>query len=317
LFAFFGMDIRYIRKTKPNKTKRQPTTAAFLVLGLLSVLSTFVFREVSQLSRSDDSSSNVPTTGSTSWPLNWNWNDAGSSPAAALNAEHPVYPYSVIPGGAHSSRELIEAVKREPVVASHYAEFAVGNARVIGIARDTQVYVSYRLGNQIYWTKKRVTLHKGETLLSDGKYLARTRCGNRISEIPTDPTSPSEPEEKVLNHPLPPRIPETTTDSPLPWPIWPSGSAPLLFMPDTPGGRVPGLPFLPLIPCCGSSTGPSQSPSPGPLPQPYPPPVVATPEPTSLVLLTIGFAFLLLFWTFRQPCLIFLSSSLRKRSTRS
>ncbi len=65
--------------------------------------------------------------------------------------------------------------------------------------------------------------------------------------------------------------------------------------PGAPDGRVPGLPFLPLLPCCGYSPGPHPSPSPGPLPQPYPPPVVATPEPTSLLLFITGSAVLLLF----------------------
>lgn len=132
-----------------------------------------------------------------------------------------------------------------------------------------------------------MTLHKGEILLTDGEHLARTRCGNRVSETPTEPTSPSEPKEIVLNDPLPPRIPVTTTGSPLPWPIWPR-STPLLTMPDTPAGSVPGLPFFPPIPCCGSPTGTSHAPSPASLPQPYPPPLVATPEPNSLVLLIVG-----------------------------
>jgi hypothetical protein len=233
--------------------------------------------------------------------LTWNWNDAGFSPPAVLREERPVYPYSVIPGGAHSSRELLQAAKREPVVAAHYAGFAVGRARVIRLADDKRAYVSYRFGSHIYWTKKKVTLRKGETLLSDGKHLARTRCGNRISEVPAEPTSPSEPGEEVFNHPMPPFIPVTAAGSPPPDPIWSDGSMPLLSVIGDPGGTVPNLPLYPLPPCCGSSGRPSPSPSPKPPPQPNPPPVVATPEPASLVLLVTGFVVLLLFWKFRRP----------------
>ena len=115
-----------------------------------------------------------------------------------------VFPYSVIPGGAHSSRELLEAARREPVVAAHYAEFSVADARVIRLPHDKLAYVSYRLGNHIYWTKTKVKLHHGETLLSDGKHLARTRCGNRISDVAMAPVSPQEPPQMLLSTPFVP-----------------------------------------------------------------------------------------------------------------
>lgn len=281
-----------IHSAKLGKTQRRLTAAGGLVLGILSLQ--FFFWTFYPSSTHVNSIANISDNSSSS-PLYWEWSDAASPPPAQLLADRPVYPYSVIPGGAHSGRELLEAAQREPVVAAHYAAFAVRNAREIRLADDKRAYVSYRLGNQIYWTKKKVTLHKGEILLTDGEHLARTRCGNRVSETPTEPTSPSEPKEIVLNDPLPPRIPVTTTGSPLPWPIWPR-STPLLTTPDTPSGSVPGLPFFPPIPCCGSPTGTSHSPSPAPLPQSYPPPLVATPEPNSLVLLTVGSAVLLLFW---------------------
>jgi hypothetical protein len=51
-------------------------------------------------------------------------------PENSLTAEL-VFPYSVIPGDARNSRELLEAARREPVVAAHYAEFSLARARVI------------------------------------------------------------------------------------------------------------------------------------------------------------------------------------------
>ena len=47
-----------------------------------------------------------------------------------------VFPYSVIPGGADNSRELLEAARREPVAAAHYAEFSLARARVIRLRHD-------------------------------------------------------------------------------------------------------------------------------------------------------------------------------------
>jgi hypothetical protein len=220
-------------------------------------------------------------------------------------AERPVFPYSVIPGGAHSSRELLDAVRREPVVAEHYAGFATSNARVIRLARDRLAYVSYRLGNHIYWTRKKVTLLSGETLLSDGEHLARTRCGNRVSNTPENPISPEEPAEKIMSTPLSPkRIDIATAPSPAA-PLWPEYPAvpSLMTLHDAPSTPVsnPGGEFPPFVPvlCCGnghhtSPSPPSSPPAPvSPLPQPlYPvaPPSVA-PEPNTLVLIFFGLLF--------------------------
>jgi hypothetical protein len=283
--------------TKPNKIQKKRTAAALLVLGLLSVL-ILLFWSHSHSSSPANSQSNVPAD-SSSLPLYWSWNDVGFSPPAAVNPERPVYAYSVIPGGVASAKELQVALQQDPVVAKHYSDFQTKSARIVRLSRARHAYVSYRLGNRIYWTRKKVALQAGETLFTDGKHLARARCGNRISETPGAPTSPSEPGEEVLNHPVAPLTLETA-DSPLPGPIWSDKSMPLLFGPGAPGGTDPGLlPFFPFL-CCGSSPGRSPSPSPKPLPQPYPPPVVATPEPASLVLLITGSAVLLLFWKFRR-----------------
>jgi len=63
-------------------------------------------------------------------------------------------------------------------------------------------------------------LHAGETLLSDGEHLARTRCGNRVSEVPRAPVSSDEPEETAGDVPVGPRLPVTTTDANLESPAW-------------------------------------------------------------------------------------------------
>ena len=205
-----------------------------------------------------------------------------------------VLPYSVIPGGARSGRELLEAARREPVVAAHYGNFSAAHARVIRLPHDKLAYVSYRLGNHIYWTKTKVTLRQGEAVLSDGEHLARTRCGNRISDVAMAPVSPHEPPQELLSTPVVPAHgniePAFFTEDP----IWPERvSTPVLMamhsvpaVPDS--GPGPGFPpFLPTF-CCGGKSSPTTPSSPSyPLPQPgYPAPLsVTTPEPGTFVLL--------------------------------
>ena len=213
-----------------------------------------------------------------------------------IPAAQPVLPYSVIPGGARNSRELSDAARREPVVAAHYAEFSVAHTRVLRLPYDKLAYVSYRLGNHIYWTKTKVPLYQGETLLSDGEHLARTRCGNRISDVAMTPVSPQEPPQKLLSTPF--ELAHVNVDSAFrtDGPIWTeNATAPVLMvmhdMPPAPGSG-PGFPPLLPVFCCRGKSSPS-TPS-YPLPQPgYPPsPSVTTPEPGAFLLLLSGLVLL-------------------------
>jgi hypothetical protein len=112
-----------------------------------------------------------------------------------------VYPYSVIPGGVQSIKELTDAIGRDPVVAAHYVGFDLTRAQVVRLKQDRTVYVSYRRENQIYWTKRKLKLLRGETIITDGKSAARTRCGNLVSETLVGQASANEPSEKTLDTP--------------------------------------------------------------------------------------------------------------------
>ena len=92
----------------------------------------------------------------------------------------PAYPYSVVSGGVRDVQELKWAAEHDPVVASHYAGFDYDHARVVRLVLARTAYISYRIGNKVYWTRHRVSLKKGETLITDGKITARSRCGNRV-----------------------------------------------------------------------------------------------------------------------------------------
>jgi len=114
-----------------------------------------------------------------------------------------VYPYSVVPGGVEDARELKWVAEHDPIVAVHYAGFDYDHARIVRLVLARTVYLSYRIGGHVYWTRRRVTLHPGEKLITDGKKTARARCGNRVEEVPQQATSGSEPPAWKFDEPLP------------------------------------------------------------------------------------------------------------------
>jgi hypothetical protein len=165
----------------------------------------------------------------------------------------PVYPYSVVPGGVKDAHELKWAAQHDPVVASHYAGFDYDHARIVRLVLARTVYVSYRIGNKIYWTRHRVSLKKGESLITDGKITARTRCGNRVEEVPQQATSQSEPPAAKFEEPVQPNIGTALSQPPVPFqstllnrpPVPGLGPAPPLGLYDPLGGGYPWVPIAP------------------------------------------------------------------------
>jgi hypothetical protein len=117
-----------------------------------------------------------------------------------------VYPYSVIPGGVQSREELASVIGSDPVVAEHYARFAVSHAKIVHAAETQFVHVAYRLQNKVYWTAKKVKIPEGEMLITDGTDTARTRCGNRVSAVPLEPVSEEEPAVEMFEAPVLERV---------------------------------------------------------------------------------------------------------------
>jgi hypothetical protein len=178
------------------------------------------------------------------------WHDLGSvEPVSApfwpptstlLPAGHSrtVFPYSVIAGGAESPQELKGAAAADPVVAQHYSDFDLAKARRVALDAPKLMYVSYRIGNKVFWTKHKLALRKGEAMLSDGNNMARTRCGNRVSVLPMRPNAPAEPSSSELEAPEFPAIVSS--------PYLAAYSAPMPAMFSGPGG--PGAAFVPVAP---------------------------------------------------------------------
>jgi hypothetical protein len=254
------------------------------------------------------------------WTLGNVHANLSSLAARTSRSAHPptqksgVYPYSVVPGGVEKLDDLRRATQHDRVVWQHYARFQYEHARLVRATEARQVYLSYRLRDRIFWTRKRVRLHLGELLLTDGNITARAKCGNQISETPKPDVSEEEPAEDVFDRPvaalephapalpirsslLPPSLPGV---SPLP----PAG--PQVF---TGGGFLfPTLPFGVPTPggLCETPAQEQFEQSHGIVdnekneklcpPHRHKPPVV--PEPSTLVLIGSGLA--AVYWRYRK-----------------
>ena len=167
--------------------------------------------------------------------------------ADGLPAQRRLYPFSVIPGGAQNAQELAAAARNDSVVAAHYADFNIAQTRVMTLDRDLAVYVSYRMGREVFWTNKKIQLHKGEQLLTDGSHEARTRCGNRISEERQSPLAPanSQPELEAFDH-FPPEAPLVAQNLPFDGSLVPPTGFGFPAPEARPAAMYPA-PFLPFI----------------------------------------------------------------------
>jgi hypothetical protein len=202
-----------------------------------------------------------------------------------------LYPYSVIPGGVRNSAELRNAVAHDEVVARHYSDFDLREVRVARLQEARAVFVSYRVGSRIFWTKNRLNLPVGETVITDGEHMARTRCGNRISEAPVGPVLNNGPSPEAMEIPAEGGLlaaPELSPELPLLSPPATAIAAP----PPSPGSiYMPIVP--PLFPIGGTPSSPG-IPT-GPLPPPYvppppPPPPLSAPEAPQFLMLVAGCA---------------------------
>ena len=199
----------------------------------------------------------------------------------------PTYLYSIIPGGVGSVDDLREIAEHDPVVAQHFQGFDYEHAHLVTVSEKQLMYVAYRTGDKVYWTRKKISLHPGETLISDGKIVARTRCGNRVAIAPLGPPAIVDPLEADFDQPLYSNDMVTNEVNPEPatyaaaLPVLPPGANTL--QPTSHRKRFIPLFFLPF----GAFTVGGGSPS---SPAPHTPPLAVAPEPGTLLLLSTGLA---------------------------
>jgi hypothetical protein len=156
-----------------------------LAVGLLAGATHWLTREAASIDRRSPSLAEAPP--------------AGREQASFWDDDRAVYPYSVVPGGVLTPEELEAAAKRDPVIREHYKDLDLAQLRPAALNSDRFAYVSYRIGDNVYWTKNKLRLAKGELVLTGACDAVRGRCGNRLSDVPMTPVAEVEPSEEVLN----------------------------------------------------------------------------------------------------------------------
>jgi hypothetical protein len=182
---------------------------------------------------------------------------ASASVPALVRSLRPAYPFSVIPGGAYSQKELSIQAKRDPLVGRHYADFRMQTVRLVTLAEDRLEYVSYRKQGHIFWTRKQLRIPKGELILTDGVRMARARCGNRLSDAA--PAAICAADEPTLDLSMPPMTPDLLRDKRItfaPPPELPYGDGVAWPLDDLLASAIPALPMP------GTAFGESASPLP-------------------------------------------------------
>jgi hypothetical protein len=174
------------RRRSSRNRRRELRAAAISVVAVFAVVAAFVsavlFLEPLQEARIAP----LTTAGETVIAHDLDLEPRDASPRT-------VYPFSVIPGGVYSAEEFAEAVATDAAVGSHYGDVTPAAMHVETVDAPRAAYMSYRIGDRIYWTKRKLALHEGERVLSDGGVTIRARCGNRLSDEPLQPTSDAEP----------------------------------------------------------------------------------------------------------------------------
>jgi hypothetical protein len=179
--------IRRIRRRHRRSARREWFASALLLLA-----GALLYRAVAWR-RNFEQPESVPVLGATfAVPVR---------PAVERRLSWPVYPYSVIGGGAHSVAELDAALRKDLVASVHYATFHRDGLRMTNASGPLLKYASYRIGSSVYWTSHPVHVSAGESLITDGTGLARARCGNQLSDSPREPVTRMEPTEREMETP--------------------------------------------------------------------------------------------------------------------
>ena len=171
--------VRSNRRGKGPSIQRRVVISAILLLVPAMAVASFVMSSAS-------STTPEQALARSSQPEEAGAPDATSDAKVATSSERPTADcrYSIVPGGVHSSDEVRAAIARDAVVAAHYRVLKVESLREEPAAEGRRVFVSYRIGDEVYWSRERVALDHGEMVLSDGRHEIRARCGNLVSDGP-------------------------------------------------------------------------------------------------------------------------------------
>ena len=234
--------------------------AALLIIAVLLIVGTIVTSDRFVENATDPATNVAPSPD----PPVVGEEGTGADTSTPEGVHRTVYRHSVIAGGVYSARELTTALDTDPVAKDHHKAVALDRVQVKTLSAPRQAYVSYRVGDQVYWTKEKVTLAAGESILTDGNVEIRARCGNGISTRPNTPTADHEPPPPELDEVVdPPTRGFDVRAIPFVFPALeepPFAGDPSHVEPGAPIDHAGGIPFLP-IPFLGGGGGGASSPA--------------------------------------------------------
>ncbi len=175
-----------------KRTQRQKRVAALVALGAAGCAILYAWTAPAPLTSVEAAPLALASTNTLAQP-------AGAQANTSSSAPRRIYPYSIVPGGVSDAKELRRVIREDKIVAAHYAEFDLSKAHEKTVTTPRAVHVSYRKGDKVYWTAKKVMLAEGETLLTDGSHEARARCANQISDTPRLPVEAHGPSAEELD----------------------------------------------------------------------------------------------------------------------
>ena len=94
---------------------------------------------------------------------------------------------ALIPGGINSVEDFVKRVAADPTLSSFFGSCNV-NATIQPLPQDILVFIAFRRGQEIKWTRRPLLVHKGEYVLTFCGKTVLARCGNLISWSPMQPS---------------------------------------------------------------------------------------------------------------------------------
>jgi len=120
---------------------------------------------------------------------------------------------ALIPGGITSAEEFLQRVAEDPTLNSFFGSCDV-EATIQPLPDDILVFMAFRRGQEIKWTRRPLLVHKGEYVLTFCGKTVLARCGNLISWTPMQPSEDVPP--SLLEAPVEERPNPQASDHPAP-----------------------------------------------------------------------------------------------------
>ena len=192
---------------------------------------------------------------------------------------YPSYGHAVAVNGIHNLTDALY----------YYPNLDPTIARIVKTDRTIIAHVSYLQNGSVYWTKKMHVYPAGTEIITDGKIVILTRCGNQLTyqPPPADVMLPNDP----LDLDTPVEVPEDNFDVPLA-PDVPVMTTSLFAPPIITSVSVPATSFQPVPNVIVGTTGGTTETTITPIVPSVP---VSTPESGTGVMLVIGSLFYVLF----------------------